>query len=454
MNYNDSWVFYFCFLHNYVWLCTALFDPLVYPILYPILFLNYSDTRDFVMKRAALDNIKQIKDTHLLNLEPEDKEYRISCDAGLYFRVSPKGKKTWQVRFKDEVGKWKWHSIGSYPQLSLVAAKLEASTIFLKLQQNEKVLTKKEIELQKIEEQQLNLKSLMYDWLDTKKTTWAAITIKKETQSIEKRILSVFGELDFTKISPQQWLTFFQDMLRSESIYNRVEKLVSHCRNAYDLAKFHGQIESNPLDGILKYLDKGSKGNMKHVSLQELPELVQSIRGYRNSHTAIALELLVILFPRPQELRYAKWQDFDFEKKIWIKPAETMKCGITHVVPLPKQAIELLFKLKEIRTVSDFLFPSRDSLIQPMSEATLNNALKNLGYRGRQSPHGFRHIASTALNNQFSDKEQVIEACLAHKKHGVKAVYDKSTHLDERIDVMQWWADYVNNVTDNIKAVA
>ncbi|WP_180056751.1 DUF4102 domain-containing protein [Acinetobacter sp. YH12090] len=180
------------------------------------------------MKRAALDNIKQIKDTHLLNLEPEDKEYRISCDAGLYFRVSPKGKKTWQVRFKDKVGKWKWHSIGSYPQLSLVAAKLEASTIFLKLQQNEKVLTKKEIELQKIEEQQLNLKSLMYDWLDTKKTTWAAITIKKETQSIEKRILSVFGELDFTKISPQQWLTFFQDMLRSESIYNRVEKLVSH----------------------------------------------------------------------------------------------------------------------------------------------------------------------------------------------------------------------------------
>lgn len=104
-------------------------------------------------------------------------------------------------------------------------------------------------------------------------------------------------------------------MLRRESIYNRVEKLVLYCRNAYDLAKFHGQIQSNPLDGILKYLDKGSKGNMKHVSLQELPALVQSIRGYRNSHAAIALELLVILFPRPQELRYAKWQDFDFEKK-------------------------------------------------------------------------------------------------------------------------------------------
>lgn len=453
MNFKDSWVFYFNSLHSYVLLCTAMISPIVYPILYPLLFLHYSDTRNFIVKRSVLDGVKQIKDTHLDNLEPEAKEYRIPCDTGLYLRVSPTGKKSWQVRFKDEVGKWKWHSIGSYPQLSLVSAKLEASTIFLKLQQNEKVLTKKEIELQKIEEQQLNLKSLMYDWLDTKKTTWAAITIKKETQSIEKRILSVFGELDFTKISPQQWLTFFQDMLRSESIYNRVEKLVSHCRNAYDLAKFHGQIESNPLDGILKYLDKGSKGNMKHVSLQELPDLIQSIRGYKNAHTAIALQLLVILFPRPQELRYAKWQDFDFEKKIWIKPAVTMKCGISHVVPLPRQAIQLLLELKNIRSVSDFLFPSRDSLAQPMSEATLNNALKNLGYRGKQSPHGFRHIASTALNEQFGEFDQVIEACLAHKKHGVKAIYDKSTHLGDRTKIMQWWADYITYMVNDVEAV-
>lgn len=395
------------------------------------------------MKRNTLNGIKQIKDIHLCNLEPESKEYRVTCDSGLYFRVSPTGKKSWQVRFKDDSGKWKWHSIGAYPQLSLVEAKLKASSIFLKLKQKEKVLTKKETEQQRVKEQQLNLKSLMYDWLDTKKTTWTEVTIKKETQSIEKRILSVFGDSNYTKILPQQWLIFFQDMLRKEAIFNRVKKLVSHCRNAYDLAKFHGKMDSNPLDGILKYLDKGSKGNMKHVDLTALPDLIKSIRTYSNTHTAIALELLVILFPRPQELRYAKWQDIDFDKKIWIKPAETMKCGISHVVPLPDQAIDLLLKLKEIRTVSDFLFSGRDSLSQPMSEATLNNALKNLGYRGKQSPHGFRHIASTALNDQFSDKEQVIEACLAHKKRGVKAVYDKSTHLTERRDIMQWWANYL-----------
>jgi integrase len=399
------------------------------------------------VKRTALDGIKQIKDAHLYNLEPEAKEYRISCDTGLYFRVSPTGKKSWQLRFKDDAGKWKWHSIGSYPQLSLVEAKLEASTIFIKLRNKEKVLTKKEILQKTVVEQRLNLSSLIYDWLDTKKTTWAEITIKKETQSIEKRILSVFGDKDYTKISSEQWLDFFQEILRKEKIFNRVKKLVSHCRNSYDLAKFRGQIASNPLDGILKYLDKGSEGNMKHVKIYEVPKLIQSIRSYPNEHTAIALELLVILFPRPQELRYAKWEDFDFDRKIWIKPAHTMKCGIRHVVPLPNQAIDLLLKLKEIRTPSDYLFCSRDSLTKPMSEATLNNALKNLGYRGRQSPHGFRHIASTALNEKFAKLEQVIEACLAHKKKGVKADYDKSTHLEDRILIMNWWADHLDMIS-------
>lgn len=293
MNYNDSWVFYFRSLPFYVWLCTAMIRPIVYPFLYPLLFLHHSDTRCFTVKRTALNGIKQIKDTHLDNLEPEIKEYRIACDTGLYFRVSPTGKKSWQVRFKDDAGKWKWHSMGSYPQLSLVEAKLEASTIFLKLRNKEAVLTKKEILQKTVVEQRLNLSSLMYEWLKTKKTTWAEITIKKETQSIEKRILSVFGDKDFAEITRVEWLDFFQNLLRSEAIFNRVKKLVSHCRNAYDLAEFRGDISQNPLNGILKHLDKGSKGNMKHVEIAELPKVVESIRSYNNQHTAIALELLV-----------------------------------------------------------------------------------------------------------------------------------------------------------------
>lgn len=398
------------------------------------------------MKRIALNKVKEIKDTHLENLEPETKEYRIPCGSGLYFRVSPTGKKSWQVRFKTDANKWKWHSIGSYPQLLLTDAKLETANIFIKLRNKEAILTKKQVDLENVANENLLFKNLVYQWLDTKKVNWAPKIFQKELQSIEKRIIPQFGHRDYSKITPQEWLKFFQNILRTESIFNRVKKLVSHCRCAYDFAKFQGYINSNPLDGISNYLDKASKGNMKHIALSELPNLIRSIRAYGNASTAIGLELLIILFPRPQELRFAKWKDFDFNKKLWIKPAETMKCGIQHVVPLPEQAISLLNDLKEMSPISDYLFPSRDSLNIPISEATFNKALIYLGYHGKQTPHGFRHIASTALNEKFSNKEQVIEACLAHKKRGVKAVYDKSIHLGDRIEVMQWWADHLEQI--------
>ncbi|HEC0032695.1 tyrosine-type recombinase/integrase, partial [Acinetobacter baumannii] len=123
------------------------------------------------------------------------------------------------------------------------------------------------------------------------------------------------------------------------------------------------------------------------------------------------------------------------------------KKGIAHAVPLPKQAIVLLKELQLYKTESNLLFPSRGSLTKPISDNTFNMALNRMGYKGRQNPHGFRHIASTALNNRFSDKAQVIEACLAHIKKGVKGVYDKAAHFEERRVVMQWWADEIDQLS-------
>ncbi|WP_228129332.1 tyrosine-type recombinase/integrase [Acinetobacter tjernbergiae] len=114
-----------------------------------------------------------------------------------------------------------------------------------------------------------------------------------------------------------------------------------------------------------------------------------------------------------------------------------------------RQAITLLKELEQYRTESDLLFAGRNSLSQPISDNTFNMALNRMGYKGRQNPHGFRHIASTALNNQFSDKEQVVEACLAHMKKGVKGAYDKGSHLEERVGMMQWWADYVDQLLED-----
>jgi len=397
------------------------------------------------MKRDAIKK-RPLSDTTLANLEPEGKDYRERDTGALYFLVQKTGKKSWQLRYKNEKGTWSWKGLGAYPSVSGATARLKANELSVKIANGEPIETRKEIKNKQQEVIQRKFNIIMNEWLDTKKSSWGEKTFDKAKKSIDRHITPKFGERDFSEITPEEWFDFFQSLQRSLKIHTQVEKLTSYCRNAYDWAKFKGKINSNPLEGMTKYLDKNKGGNMKFVEIDEFPELIKKIRKHHQRKLAIGLELMVLLFPRPVELRFATWNQFDFDKAIWIKPAEIMKKGITHAVPLPRQAITLLKELEQYRTESDLLFAGRNSLSQPISDNTFNMALNRMGYKGRQNPHGFRHIASTALNNKFSDKEQVVEACLAHMKKGVKGAYDKGTHVGERIGMMQWWADYIDNL--------
>ncbi|HCQ9724364.1 TPA: tyrosine-type recombinase/integrase [Acinetobacter baumannii] len=383
------------------------------------------------MKRSAIKK-RPLSDTTLLNLEPENKDYRERDSNSLYFLVQKTGKKSWQLRYKNENGNWTWMGLGAYPEVSGALARRKANEQLEKIARGESIETKSILKSkqQKVANQKFSI--LINEWLNTKKANWGTPTFDKAKKSIERHIIPVFGDRDFTSISPIEWFTFFQGLQRNLNIHTQVEKLTSYCRNTYDWAKFQGRVNSNPLEGITKHLDKSVNGNMKFIELDELPTLVRSVRNYPKRNLAIGLELFILLFPRPVELRFATWDQFDLEKAIWLKPAEIMKKGIAHAVPLPKQAIVLLKELQLYKTESNLLFPSRGSLTKPISDNTFNMALNRMGYKGRQNPHGFRHIASTALNNRFSDKAQVIEACLAHIKKGVKGVYDKAAHFEER----------------------
>ncbi len=400
------------------------------------------------MKRTAIKK-RPLSDTTLASLEPEDKDYRELDSNGLYFLVQKKGNKSWQLRYKKPDGKWSWMGLGSYPAISGALARKKANEILNKLSNGEMIETKADIRKQATEQKALLFKNLMYDWLNTKEPNWGFDTFDKAKKSIERHIIPKFGNRDFTGISPKEWFDFFQSLQRDLGIYTQTEKLTSYCRNAYDWAKFQEKIKFNPLEGITKHLDKNQGGNMKFVDIDEFPALIRAIRSYPKRDKAIGLELFALLFPRPVELRYATWDQFDLDKAVWIKPAVIMKKDIPHAVPLPHQAIVLLKELLTYKTESNFLFPGRGSLSQPVSDNTFNTALNRLGYKDRQNPHGFRHIASTQLNNRFSDKEQVVEATLAHLKKGVKGVYDKGAHFEERIGMMQWWADEIDRIVEN-----
>jgi len=399
------------------------------------------------MKRAAIKK-RPLSDTVLANLEPEEKDYRERDTGALYFLVQKTGKKSWQLRYKNEKGTWSWKGLGAYPSVSGATARRKANELSIKIANGEILETRKQVKNKQQEIAQRKFNVLMNEWLDTKKTSWGEETFDKAKKSINRHIIPKFGERDFTEITPKEWFDFFQGLQRGLNIHTQVEKLTSYCRNAYDWAKFQAKINFNPIEGMTKHLDKKVGGNMKFVEIDEFPRLITDIRTHHQRKLAIGLELMALLFPRPVELRFATWNQFDFDKAIWVKPAEIMKKGIVHGVPLPKQAITLLEELKDYRTESDLLFAGRNSLSEPISDNTFNMALNRMGYKGRQNPHGFRHIASTALNNKFSDKEQVVEACLAHMKKGVKGAYDKGSHFEERVGMMQWWADYIDDLTE------
>lgn len=256
--------------------------------------------------------------------KPKDKEYRISDIPGLYMKVQTSGKKSWQLRLKNNENKWTWIGLGAYPELSVKKARIQT----LQYQSGElEVITKKD-RLQKIQYEQSELfGQLMKDWIDTKKLTWEPTTLKKELQSIEKHLLPTFAHRRFKDISSAEWLEFFQTKQRQEKIFNRIEKLISYCRNAYDLAVFKDNTNYNPLNGIAKFLDKNDTESMKHVGLNELPEMLTKIRAYRSENISIGLELLILMFPRPGELRQAKWEQFNLEERVWIRPSSIMKRG-------------------------------------------------------------------------------------------------------------------------------
>jgi len=175
--------------------------------------------------------------------------------------------------------------------------------------------------------------------------------------------------------------------------------------------------------------------------------LLRAIDGYTGQpSTALALRLAPHVFVRPGELRHAEWQEIDFDKAVWIIPGSKMKMGEAHQVPLSRQAVAILQEARKHPAGEGYVFPSLSSAKRPISENTLNGALRRLGFRGDQmTAHGFRAIASTLLNEHGQWNPDAIERALAHgQDDGVRAAYNRGAYWDERVRMAQWWSDHLD----------
>lgn len=401
-----------------------------------------------------------MSDTTLATLEPEASEYRELDGNGLYFRVKPDGKKAWLFRYKKPCGKWSWLGLGSYPEVSGQLARQKASELLADISGgNNPLVTKQQKKQAELEASKSTFEALFLEWFNGKVTQtvtpWTDGTAKRTRAAIENHILPAMGKRLFNEITPQEWFMLFQTIQRKTNrqgkpIIEQAKRIRQNCHEIYDLAKVTGRINYNPLEGIHKFLETAKAENMAHVSENELPALLRAIRNYSARDVSIGLQLLSLLFPRPSELREAVWSEFDLNARLWTIPPERMKRRREHVIPLPDQAVTLLKELQQYSEASPYLFPSRkrNSKSPVLSDMTFTQALRRLGYEGRQTPHGFRHIASTLLNSKGFN-ENHIEAALSHVKEGVAGVYNKAAYLDDRKTMMQWYADHLDKLADD-----
>jgi len=400
------------------------------------------------MKRSEIKR-RPMADTVLASLEPEAKEYREHDGNNLYLRVKPDGSKSWQLRYKKPDGKWSWLGLGGYGkgshQLTGVQARKKAAELQGDAAEGKNPMATKRARRAAEEEAANNtFEHLAREWYATKRKGWSEGTAVRTIGALEKHVFPFFGKRPYTGILPMEWMDFLRRMEQT-GIIEQTSRVRGMCREVYDLARVTGRAQYNPLEGLHKFLQTKPAENYAHVSPEELPALLRAIRAYGTADVRIGLQLLAMLACRPSEIRESRWDEFDLEAGLWLIPAERMKRRREHLVPLPRQAIELLGELRYLTGAYPLLFPGRSDTTKPRSNTVFLMALRRLGYEGRQTGHGFRHLASTILNENGFDSQHV-EAQLSHVKEGVRGVYDKSTYLEQRKAMMQWYADHLDRL--------
>jgi integrase len=401
------------------------------------------------MKRSEIKR-KPLADTALSTLEPEEKEYRELDGNGLYFRVKPDGKKSWLFRYKKADGKWSWLGLGSYPTVGGALARKKAAELNSDAAKGKNPIISKQVrKAEELVAANSTFEQLAREWIDSKRSKWTDGTAERNVGALELHVFPVFGKRPFVEILPIEWMVFLKGM-QSKGIIEQTKRVRTACKDAYGLAVVTGRAINNPLEGLHKFLETKAAENYPHVSISELPALTCAIRSYTTPDVRIALHLLSMFGCRPSEIREASWSEFDLDNALWTIPAERMKKRREHLVPLPTQAITLLKELHHLTGAYPLLFIGKNDNAKARSNMVFSMALRRLGYAGRQTAHGFRHIASTVLNEQGFDADH-IEAQLSHVKGGVAGVYNKAKYLEQRRVMMQWYADYLDRLAgDNI----
>lgn len=384
--------------------------------------------------------------------KPKEKAYKLADTDGLFLLVTENGGKWWRFKYRFD-GKEKLLSLGTYPEISLADARARRDEARTQIAHNiDPGALRKALKQSNTEEKE-TFEVIAREWHTKFKPSWTvghAITILSR---LERDLFPWVGNRPIAEIKAPELLAVLR-RVESRGALETAHRIRTIAGQVFRYAVATGRAERDPAGDLRGALPQpGGKHLAAITDPKEAAQLLRAIDGYRGHFVVrCALKLAPLFFVRPGELRQAEWAEIDFDEAVWNIPAQKMKTKQTHLVPLCRQAVEILGELKALTGESKYVFPSGRSQVRPMSNNAILAALRSLGYdKDTMTGHGFRAMARTILDEVLQIRPDYIEHQLAHAVRDPNGrAYNRTAHLAERRKMMQLWADYL----DGLKAGA
>ncbi|MBI2379228.1 MAG: tyrosine-type recombinase/integrase [Gammaproteobacteria bacterium] len=387
----------------------------------------------------------KLKDMECRTAQPGEKLRKLSDGGGLFLWVQPDGKRYWRLAYRFG-GKQKTLALGVYPEVSLKEARdkreLNRKLLAEGIDPSERRKQDNRTQKQRTEN---TFEALAREWWEYQKAKWKPDHAARVMKYLEGDAFPALGSRPITEIETPDVLDVVRRIEQRGALYP-AEDVKGWCSNVFRYAIQTGRARYNPAAELAGALQAKEDRRRPSLPKAELPSFLAKLEAYKGElSTVLALKLIVLTFVRNGELRGARWQEIDFDKKEWLIPAERMKMKEAHIVPLSRQAVEILEQMRPLTGRYELVFPSRLDRAKPISENTLNKALALMGYKDKATANGFRATASSILNEQGFNPD-AIERQLAHKERNkVRAAYThQAQYLQDRHRMMQWWADHLD----------
>lgn len=393
---------------------------------------------------------KHLTDSQIQRARIKAKEYNLADGNGLQLRIKPSRRKIWLFNYQKPISKKRTNmKLGEYPSMSLVMARQQRDLYLEQLALgNDPQEYQHEADLKKAEAEANTLRAVSDRWFEDKKEKISPGYGEDLYSSLQNHVFPQLGGMPIHKIKIRH-VKEVLGPLKSQGKFELIKRICQRLNMVMDYAVVIEEIiDTNPLIHVHKAFKPPEKFHLPTIRPAELPGLMNAIREASiKPVTRFLMQWQLHTMVRPTEAAGAKWDEIDFESEIWEIPGVRMKKRRDHTVPLTGQTLAILEKIKPRTGHREFIFPSDIDPKKHANSATVNMALRRMGYKGRLVSHGFRALASTTLNEQGFDAD-LIESALAHEdRNSTRAAYNRADYIERRRKMMQWWSDCIERAS-------